>query len=264
MKVAFLGTGVMAEAILAGLVASGFPASDLTVTVRRPERGRELADRYAVAVLSNADAVAWADVVVLAVKPQGFPELLEEIASSVRTDQVVVSIAAGVTTPSLEERLPATVIRVMPNTPAQVGAGVHGLARGSRATDAQVQAVTGLLSTSGVVVEVPEADIDALAAVSGSGPAYFFLVVEAITDAGMRLGLTHDVAAKLARATAYGAGKLMMESADEAEVLRAKVTSKKGMTAEAIEVLEQRGIRAIFADALEAARDRARELAAGT
>jgi pyrroline-5-carboxylate reductase len=260
-KVAVLGAGMMGEALLAGLLKAG---RDVLVAERREERADELRRQYGVEVLGNADAVAKADVLLLVVKPQDMGGLLDEIAGVVRTDQLVVSLAAGITIAFVESRLPdgVPVVRVMPNTPALVNEGMAAISPGTHCDDDRLAVADELLAVTGKVVRVPEKQQDAVTAISGSGPAYVFLVVEAMVEAGVHLGLPRPVATELAVQTVAGSGALLRETGEHPTVLRERVTSPGGTTAAALRALENHGLRAAFLEALEAARDRSRELAA--
>jgi len=263
--VAVLGAGVMGETLLSGLLRSGWQAGDLVVSERRPERARELADRYGVDVLGNIDAAAKADTLVLVVKPQDMGALLEEISSHVRPGALVVSLAAGITTSFIEQRLAAgtPVVRVMPNTPALVDEGMAAISPGSHCDEAHLAEAEALLRSVGHVVRVPEKQQDAVTAVSGSGPAYIFFVVEAMIEAGVHLGLPRATANELVVQTVVGAAKMLRETGEHPTVLRENVTSPAGTTAAAVRELEDHKVRAAFLTALEAARDRSRALASG-
>lgn len=271
-RIAMLGAGSMGGAILSGLRAPG-------VEVERPiavtARSANSAERYAratdvVAYASEADpeanrrAVRGARIVVLGVKPWMVHDLLREIAESLEPDAIVVSVAAGVTISSMEALVPGVaVIRAMPNTPANVGLGVTGVAGGVSASADDVELVRRLFATVGEVLVVREDQINAIAAVSGSGPAYLFLYIEEMTAAALRLGFTEDQARLLAERTAIGAAELLRRSdADPAE-LRRRVTSPKGTTEQAIAVLQAADLGALFDRALAANIRRSEELEAG-
>lgn len=263
--VAVLGGGAMGETVLSAVLQAGWPTERALVTVRRPERGRELAERYGIQVTEdNARAARSADVLVVAVKPQDVGTLLRNIGPDVRPGARVVSVAAGLTTAFFERRLPAgtAVVRVMPNTPAVVGEGATAISAGTHATDQDLDLVQEMLAATGVVVRVPEKDQDAVGALSGSGPAYVFYVVDALAEAGVMLGLTRDRARDLAVATVRGAAALLADTGEHPAVLRERVSSPGGTTVQALRVLDDRGVRAAFLAAAEAARDRSRALAA--
>ncbi len=263
MTLALLGAGVMGEIVLAGILRAGMSPDDVLVTERRAGRRAEIEERYGVRVVSNIDAVAAADVVVLVVKPQDVTGVLDEIGPSLTDGALVVSIAAGVETATLEAHLPegVPVVRVMPNTAAAVGEGMAAVSPGSSATEAHLSRVEDLLTPIGRVVVVEERYQDAVTAISGSGPAYVMLVAEAMIEAGVQVGLSRDVAAQLVVQTMYGSAKLLSETGEHPAVLRENVTSPAGTTAAGLRALEDHGVRAAFMAAVEAARDRSRALA---
>lgn len=264
-KIAFLGTGKMGEALLSGLLRAGKAPADVMVTARRPERGAELAARYGVGVVTNAEAAKLADILILAVKPQDMGTLLDELAPHVGADRLVVSAAAGIPTAWFEGRLaPGTpVVRVMPNTPVLVDEGMSVISGGSHATEAHLVQTEEIFSSVGKALRLPEAQQDAATALSGSGPAYFYYLVEAMTDAGILLGLPRHVAHDLIVQSAIGASVMLRDSGEHPVKLREAVTSPAGTTIAAIRELENHGVRAALLAALEAARDRSRELATG-
>jgi pyrroline-5-carboxylate reductase len=233
-------------------------------TDRRVERQVELVERYGITMLSNDQAVAEADTVILVVKPQDMADLLDEIRDSLKPDTLVVSLAAGVDTASIEARLAdgVAVVRVMPNTPAQVDEGMAAISAGAHCDQEHLDRVTEILSATGRVLTVPERYQDAVTAISGSGPAYLFFVVEAMIEAGVHLGLPRDLATQLVVQTMLGSAKLLRETGEHPTVLRERVTSPGGTTAAAVRQLEDHKVRAAFIGAIEAARDRSRELAA--
>lgn len=265
MTVAIIGAGVMGETLLSGLIRSGTAPADLSVGEKREERAAELRAAYGVEVVSNVEAAA-ADTVLLVVKPQDMTGVLDEIAGALRPGQLLVSLAAGITTAVIEAHVPAgvAVVRVMPNTPALVDEGMAAISGGAAADEEHLARAEALLAATGRVVRVPEVQQDAVTAISGSGPAYVFLVAEAMIDAGVALGLPRETASELTLQTIAGAAKLLRESGDLPEELRAKVTSPNGTTAAAIAEFEARDLRGTFAGATEAARDRSIELAQGT
>ncbi len=264
-QVAILGAGVMGETLLSGLVRAGRPVESLLVGEKRPERAAELEERYGVEVVANRDAARRADTVVVVVKPQDMGELLTEIAPSLRPGQLVVSLAAGITTAFIESHLPEgiAVVRVMPNTPALVDEGMAAISRGSHCDEEHLAEAESLMASTGRVIRVPERQQDAVTAISGSGPAYLFFVVEAMIEAGVHLGLPRTTASELVVQTVVGSAKLLRETGEHPTVLREQVTSPGGTTAAAIRQLEDHKVRAAFLTAMEAARDRSRALAEG-
>jgi pyrroline-5-carboxylate reductase len=263
-RLALLGAGVMGETVLSGLVRAGWDPADLVATDRRPERVAELESAYGITMTGNVEAVAGASTVVLVVKPQDMRGLLAEIGPSLHADALVVSLAAGVDTATLEAGLPQgqPVVRVMANTPAQVDEGMAAIAAGSSATPAHLERVRDILLATGRVVVVPEGYLDAVTAISGSGPAYLFFVVEAMIEAGVHLGLPRDLSTELVVQTMLGSAKLLRESGEHPTVLRERVTSPGGTTAAALRELEDHKVRAAFLSAMEAARNRSQALAA--
>lgn len=262
---AILGAGVMGETMLSGILRSGRSAAEVIVAEKRAERAQELESRYGIRVTSNTDAVAGADTLILAVKPQDLGTLLDEIASSLRPGHLLVSLAAGLTLDFIEGRVPAgvAVVRVMPNTPALVGVGMAAMARGTACSDADLDEAEALVSATSRVVRIPEVQMDAVTAVSGSGPAYAFLVAEAMIDAGVALGLPAEMVPELVVQTLLGAATMMHETGTEPATLRRQVTSKGGTTAAAIAEFEARDLAATFLAAMTAARDRSIALASG-
>jgi len=261
---AILGAGVMGETVLSGLLRAGWHADQIVATDRRLERQLELTTRYGIKMLENTEAVAEAETVILVVKPQDMSDLLMEIAESIKPGTLVVSLAAGIDTTFIESRLPegVAVVRVMPNTPAQVDEGMAAISPGSHSTQDHLDRVTEILSATGRVITVPEQYQDAVTAISGTGPAYLFFVVEAMIEAGVHLGLPRDTATELVVQTMLGSAKLLRETGEHPTVLRERVTSPGGTTAAAVRELEDHKVRAAFLGAMEAARDRSRDLAA--
>jgi len=264
MTVAIIGAGVMGETLLSGLIRGGHAAADLMVGEKRPERAAELRERYGVEVVANTAAATTADTVVLVVKPQDMGEVLTEIAPHLRSGQVLISLAAGITTDYIERHIPEgiAVVRVMPNTPALVDEGMAAISPGTHCDEEHLALAEQMLSVTGRVVRVPEKQQDAVTAISGSGPAYLFFVVEAMIEAGVHLGLPRSTATELVVQTAYGSAKLLRETGEHPTVLRERVTSPGGTTAAAIRQLEDHKVRAAFITAMEAARDRSVALAA--
>jgi len=263
--VAVLGAGVMGETLVSGLLRAGRRPEQMLLAERRAERAAELNERYGVEVVGNVDAARKAGTLVLVVKPQDMGDVLDEVAPHLSPGCLVVSLAAGITTAFIEARLPegVPVVRVMPNTPALVDEGMAAISPGSSCDDAHLEQVERLLSATGRVVRVPEKQQDAVTAVSGSGPAYLFFVVEAMIEAGVHLGLPRSTATELVVQTVVGSAKLLRETAEHPTVLRERVTSPGGTTAAAVRELEDHKVRAAFLSALEAARDRSRDLSAG-
>jgi pyrroline-5-carboxylate reductase len=266
-RIAILGAGKIGESLLAGLLSSGWRTpEEIVVTGRRQERVDELRERYGVnATLSNTEAAAQAGVVVLAVKPQDFGVLLGEIGGIFTPEQTVLSVAAAIPTASIELHLApgVPVVRAMPNAPATVHEGVAGVCAGAHADDAHLAVAEEVLAHVGSVVRVPERYMDAVTAVSGSGPAYFALLAEAMIEAGILLGLSREVTTQLVVQTMLGTAKLLRDENMHPVELREMVTSPGGTTIRAIRELERAGVRAAFLNAIQAAMERSRELAAG-
>jgi pyrroline-5-carboxylate reductase len=264
-RVAIVGCGKIGESLLAGLLSADWRTKDEVVaTVRREERATELRERYGLdAGLDNATAVTGAGLVVLAVKPQDFETLLAEIGPLLTPEQTVLSVAAAVTTARIETGIPAAVpvVRSMPNAPAVVHEGIAGICAGSHATDEHLALAEECLTHLGRVVRVPEPYMDAVTAVSGSGPAYFALLAEAMTEAGILLGLSREVTTQLVVQTMLGTAKLLRDEHVHPVELREAVTSPGGTTIYAIRELERAGVRAAFLNAIQAAMERSRELA---
>jgi pyrroline-5-carboxylate reductase len=263
--VAFLGAGKMGEALISGLLRSGYDVNDVVFVERYDERAEFVAKEYGIARQDVAGAVERADTLLVAVKPTETTALLDEISALGAADKLVISIVAGLSCTTLENHLPAgtPVVRVMPNTPALVNEGMSAVAAGTHCAEEHLVRAEALLATVGKVIRVAEAQLDAVTAVSGSGPAYVFYFVEAIVDAGVGLGLPADLAKELAIQTVIGAGVMMRDSGDEPGKLRENVTSPNGTTAAAIRTFDEHNTRESVRAALEACRDRSRELAAG-
>jgi pyrroline-5-carboxylate reductase len=266
-RVALLGGGKMAEALMAGLIRSGGRSVDeIMITCRREERARELAGKYGVsASLDNAEAARWANVLVLMAKPQDMEVMLEQIRNDVTADDLVISFAAGMRTSFAEKHLPADVpvVRVMSNVPVMVDEAMSVVSPGSRAEDKHVAIAEELLGYVGKVLRLPEVHLDAVTATSGSGPAYFFLLAEAMIEACILLGLSRDVATELIIQTMLGSAKMLRDTGKHPVELREMVTSPGGTTIAAIRHLEEAGVRAAFLNAIDAARHRSAELAQG-
>ncbi len=267
LTIACLGAGNMAEALVSGLVAGGVcPAQRITVTDVRSERLDFFSERFGVSGTSdNAIAVRGADIVLFAVKPQVMAEVVGSVRSDISSGVLSVSIAAGIPCRRFEEWLggQARVVRAMPNTPALAGMGATAICAGTFAEPEDLDVAETLLSSVGLVVRVKEPLMDAVTALSGSGPAYVFYVLEAMIEAATELGLAPDTARQLAMATVGGAAKLMDQTGLPADELRRRVTSKGGTTEAAIRTLDAAGVKAAIMQALRAAHQRSRELAAG-
>ncbi|WP_059010832.1 pyrroline-5-carboxylate reductase [Streptomyces specialis] len=264
-KIAVLGTGKIGEALLGGMLRAGRAPAALLVTARRAERAQALRARYGVDGVGNAEAAKTADFLILAVKPQDMGTLLDELAAHIPADRLVISAAAGITTDFVESRLtPGTpVVRVMPNTPALVDQAMSVISGGTHATQDHLAHAEAIFGGVGKTLRLPESQQDAATALSGSGPAYFYYLVEAMTDAGILLGLPRDKAHDLIVQAAVGASVMLRDSGEHPVTLREAVTSPGGTTISAIRELENHGVRAALIAALEAARDRSRELASG-
>lgn len=288
-RIAIIGGGNIGEALISGLLRAGRQAKDIVVSEKVPARARALADAYSIRISEVADAVEGADFIVVAVKPSDVESATTEIAAALakldaegserETEQVLVSVAAGVSTSFFESKLAAgaPVVRVMPNAPMLVGAGVSALAKGRFANDEQLSAVAELLESVGTVITVAESQMDTVTALSGSGPAYFFLLVEALVDAGVASGLTRPVATDLVIQTMAGSAAMLLERAESDEnrapglqtstevdttaaELRATITSPGGTTAAALRELERGGLRASVYAAVDAAKTRSEQL----
>ncbi|MGQ0668820.1 MAG: pyrroline-5-carboxylate reductase [Actinomycetota bacterium] len=266
-KVAFLGGGKMGEALVSGLIRSGGRGTDeIMVTCRREDLARELAERHGVATtLSNPEAVEWAETLVLMVKPQDMEVLLQQIGPVVGTEQLVISFAAGIRTSFVEQfvRENVPVVRVMSNVAVLVDEAMSVVSPGSHAEDKHLSVAEELLGYVGKVLRLPEVHLDAVTATSGSGPAYFFLLAEAMIEACILLGLSRDVATDLIIQTMLGSAKMLRDTGKHPVELREMVTSPGGTTIAAIRHLEEAGVRAAFLNAIDAARHRSSELARG-
>ncbi|WP_326819421.1 pyrroline-5-carboxylate reductase [Streptosporangium sp. NBC_01639] len=263
--IAILGTGKMGEALLSGLLRAGFRPSDVLVTARRAERAEALREQYGVRAVSNAEAAKSAETIILAVKPQDMGSLLGEIAAHLPADRLVISAAAGITTSFVESRLGADVpvVRVMSNTPVLVDEAMSVISAGAHASEEHLKRAEGLLRPVGKVLRIPESQQDAATALSGSGPAYFFYLVEAMVDAGILLGMPRAAALDMVTQSIVGAAIMLRDSGEHPVILREAVTSPGGTTIAAIAELERHSVRAAFLAAIEAARDRSRQLAGG-
>jgi pyrroline-5-carboxylate reductase len=266
-KIAILGAGRIGESLIAGLLSSGWRTADeIAATARRAERVAELRERFGVAAtLSNRDAAAGAALVVISVKPQDIDALLGEIGGLILPEQTVLSVAAAIPTAKIESRLSpgVPVVRAMPNTPSTVHEGIAGLCAGAHASDEHLDLAEEALAHLGAVVRVAEGSMDAITAVSGSGPAYFALLAEAMIEAGILLGLSREISTQLVVQTMLGTAKQLRDEKMHPVELREMVTSPGGTTIAAIRELEMAGVRAAFLNAIQAAMVRSRELAAG-
>jgi pyrroline-5-carboxylate reductase len=266
-RVAILGAGTIGESLLRGLLSGGWRTpEEIVATVRDEERAKELEERHGIrATLSNTEAVSGAALVVIAVKPQDFEALLGEIGGVLTPEQTVLSVAAAIPTASIESKIAegVPVVRAMPNRPATVHEGIAGICAGAHATAEHLSLAEEALSHLGAVVQVPERYMDAVTAVSGSGPAYFALLAEAMIEAGILLGLSREVSTQLVVQTMLGTARLLRDEGIHPVELREQVTSPGGTTIRAIRELELAGVRAAFLNAIQAAMERSRELAAG-
>ena len=264
-RVAVLGAGKMGEALLSGMLRSGTAPGDVVVTARRPDRAAHLHGTYGVEVVGTAEAATGADTLILTVKPQDMGALLDELAPHCPAERLVVSAAAGITTSFIEGRLAAgtPVVRVMSNTPVLVDEAMSAVSAGAHAREEHLVRTEAIFSPVGRTIRVPEAQQDAVTALSGSGPAYFFYLVEAMTDAGILLGLPRQVAHDLIVQTAIGSAVMLRDSGERPATLRVALTTPPATTITAIRVLHTHGGRPAMLPALAAARDRGRELAAG-
>jgi len=266
-RLAIIGVGKLGEALLSGVLGAGWAAGSVLVVEARADRSAELVSRYGVrAVADVGTAAAAADTVLVAVKPADTATVADELGAAARSGAkpLIISVAAGVPTAAFESRLPAgsPVVRVMPNTPALVGQGMTAIAGGAAAGPQHLATARELFGAVGAVVEVPQDQLDAVTALSGSGPAYLFLLAEALTDAGVGLGLSAEVAHQLVVQTIVGAGAMLRDAGDPPAALREAVTSPGGTTAAALEVFGRRGLPAIVAEAAQAAARRGAELGA--
>ena len=266
-RIAVLGAGKIGEALISGLLSSTWrEPGEIVATGRRAERLDELRGQYRIrTTLPNAEAAAGAALVVIAVKPQDIEGLLREVGGSLAPDQTVLSIAAAIPTAAIERHLAAgvPVVRAMPNTPSTVHEGVAGVCAGSHAADEHLRLAEEALAHLGAVVRVPERYMDAVTAVSGSGPAYFALLAEAMIEAGILLGLSREISTQLVVQTMLGTAKQLRDEQLHPVELREMVTSPGGTTIAAIRELETAGVRAAFLNAIQAAMVRSRELASG-
>ena len=262
--IAFLGAGNMAEALVKGLLGAGVAApNEILCTDRRGERGPELTRRYGVRFTqSNVAAVKEAGIIVLSVKPQVMDKVLDEIGPLLDNSKLVISIAAGVPLAAIERKVGhgVRIIRTMPNTPALVGAGATALSPGEHATEADLAQAKALFDAIGKSVIVDETLLDAVTGLSGSGPAYIFLIIEALADGGVKAGLARQQAMDLAAQTVYGSAKLLIETGEHPGRLKDQVTSPGGTAIAGLHTLEAGGLRTTLMNAVESATNRSREL----
>ncbi len=264
-RIAVIGGGQMGEALLAGIIKSGVEPRNIVVAENNSERAEEIGNRYGVLVTDVANAAESSDYVFIAVKPKDVPTVVKpisDVTTNLEKEVVLVSIAAGVPTSFYENLLSAgsPVIRVMPNTPMLVSAGVCAVSAGRYTQPEQLETVSELLAATGTVIEVPESDMDLVTAVSGSGPAYFFLMVESMIEAAVGLGMARQTAAKLAIGTITGSSKMLAETGKSPTELRESVTSPGGTTAAALRAFEDGGFRSVVYDAMEACAEKSAEL----
>jgi pyrroline-5-carboxylate reductase len=261
--IAVIGAGKIGEVLLSGLLRSGWPVGRLVATTRRAERAAELAERYGIRVVDNDAALTEADVLAIAVKPQDAAALLADLGPKVPHGKLVISLCAGLPTSFFAKWLPegTPVVRVMTNTPALVDEAMTAISAGPFATAEHLALAEEMFAPLGRTLRLPESQQDAVTALSGSGPAYFYYLVEAMTDAGILLGLPRQVAHDLIVQTAIGSAIMLRDSGEHPVKLREAVTSPAGTTINAIRELENHGVRAALLAALEAARDRARQIA---
>jgi pyrroline-5-carboxylate reductase len=262
-SIAFLGAGNMATAILKGLVRAGVPRERISATTRREEKKAQLEAEYSVRVsLDNVATAREAEVIVLAVKPQALDKILKEIAPAIDRTKLVVSVAAGVPIAAIERRLGAgaRIVRAMPNTPCLVGLGATALSAGEHATAEDLEVASALFKSVGITTVVDEYLLDAVTGLSGSGPAYIFLIIEALSDAGVKVGLSRHVALALATQTVLGSAKLQQETGMHPGSLKDQVTSPGGTAIAGLHTLEAGGLRTTLIDAVEAATRRAKQL----
>ena len=262
-RVAVLGLGKIGGIVLDGLLKAGLPPGDAVATVRHAERAQALGTKRRVAVgTDNRAAVRGADVILIAVKPQNVRELLEEIRGDVTPEKLVISVAASVPTSFIEDALkaPIPVVRVMPNTPCQVGAGMAGICKGKHATDAHVNIARQLFDTVGRSVVVDEKHMDAVTGLSASGPAFVYIILESLAEAGVKVGLPRDVATILSAQTLLGAAKVALDTGDHPALLKDAVTTPAGCTIDGILELEEGKLRVTLIKAVVKATQRAKEL----
>ncbi len=262
MKIALIGAGVMGESLLAGILRSGISPAYINIAEIRAPRAAELTERYGVTCSEAHAAVTNADTVLLVVKPQDIAGVLVDISPVLDPNTLIISLAAGITTASMEANLPTgqPVARVMPNTPSLVDQGMAGISAGTNCLDVHLERAVSLMNSVGRSVVIPEDLQDSLTAVSGSGPAYIFYVIESMVAAAVELGITREMATELVVQTVFGAATLIKHTGDEAQILRERVSSPGGVTVAAINSLDEQGVREAFKVAMLAATKRSKEL----
>jgi pyrroline-5-carboxylate reductase len=265
--IGFIGAGNMAEAMIRGLVKGGHIAADrVSASAPRAERRDELKSKYGIGVsASNAEVAHGAALVVMSVKPQIMDKVLREIAEHVKPGTLVVSIAAGIDSATIEAALPESVrvVRAMPNTPALVGAGATAISGGKLASEEDLATCRALFDAVGITVTLGEEHLDAVTGLSGSGPAYIFLILEALADAGVKVGLSRRNAQRLAAQTVMGSAKLLLDTDEHPGKLKDMVTSPGGTAIAGLHTLEEGGLRTTLINAVETATRRSRELGRG-
>ncbi len=262
-QVGLIGVGVMGEALISGLVSSRFPKAQIVFTEKRTDRAREISTKYGARALELSELAKSSDVILLVVKPQDLADLLAAIAPDLNKSALLVSFAAGKTIKFISEKTSekVSVIRVMPNTPTLIGQGMAAISLGANVSQEQAKFVADFLATCGKVISVDEELQDAVTAVSGSGPAYFFAFVEEIIKSGVALGLSEEQASTLAIQTIVGSAAMLEQSGKSATTLRENVTSPNGTTAAALKVFNEANFGEVIEKAMTAARDRSQELA---
>jgi pyrroline-5-carboxylate reductase len=262
--IAVVGAGHMAGAMIGGMVRSKLvPAKSIVATRRSAEALAELQKKWGVRTSTdNRKAVAEADVVILAVKPQMAKKVLEELSGAVRREQLVISVMAGITTGAIAKalRVDVPIVRAMPNTPCLVDAGATAICAGAHAAEKDLERAAAVFGSVGLVVTLPESALDAVTGLSGSGPVYIYMVIEAMIDGGVKMGIPRAIAAKLAAQTVFGAAKLVLETGKHPAILKDEVTTPGGTAINAIHVLESKGLRSVLIDGIVAATNRSSEL----
>jgi pyrroline-5-carboxylate reductase len=266
LRIGIIGSGNMGQALVRGLVErSVYPQNISIFDVDKKKLEQIRKESHIKIAKSNRHCVSLSDVVILAVKPQILKEVIEEVSTAVPKETLVISIAAGVTIGRIESyfKKPVSLVRVMPNMPALVGAGMSAFSLGRHATPKHRKIAEGILCALGEVIQVPEKMLDLVTAVSGSGPAYFFLLAEKMIEAAYELGMKADIAKKLVYQTAFGSGKVMAQSAEDPDVLIGRVASKGGTTEAALKIYQKLGFGKVVHDAVKAANRRSKEISQG-